>query len=94
MANTKNAYLDLDDINDDFGFTFATSDDVLDETPEYSSVQEQVNDLKQRLYAVNKIYMPLLENLNKDPDKDFIKWPGRKTVLDKHITKLKALTNV
>lgn len=94
MTTIKNAYLDLDDIDNDFGFTFASSDDVLDETPEYSSVQEQVNDLKQRLYAINKIYMPLLENLNKDPDKDFIKWPGRKLVLDKQIAKLKSLTNV
>jgi hypothetical protein len=94
MTNNKNVYLDLDEITGDFGFTFASSDDVLEETPEYSSAQEEVNDLKQRLLAINKIYMPLLENLNKDPDKDFIKWPGRKAVLDKQISKLKALTNI
>lgn len=95
MDNKKpNAYLDLDDLKNDFGFTFTSSEDVLDETPEYSSLQEEVDDLRQRLHAVNKIYLPLLENLNRDPDKPMIRWPDRKAVLDKQIVKLKTLTNV
>lgn len=90
----KNAYLDLDDVKDDFGFSFASSEDVLDETPAYSTLQEEVDDLRQRLHAVQKIYLPLLENLNRDPDKPMIRWPDRKAVLDKQIAKLKSLTNV
>lgn len=89
----KNIYLDLED-EDDFGFTFADEDDVLEENKEYSTLQEQVDDLKQRLVAINKIFMPLLENLSKDPDKPMIKWPNRKEQIDKQIKKLKTLTNV
>lgn len=89
----KNTYLDLEDDND-FGFTFAHEEEIMEENKEYSSLQEQVDDLKQRLHAVNKIFMPLLENLAKDPDKPMIKWPNRKEIIDKQIRKLSTLTKV
>jgi hypothetical protein len=93
MANDKNIYLDLED-EDDFGFTFADENDIVEENKEYSSLQEQVDDLKQRLTAVNKIFMPLLENLAKDPDKPMIKWPNRKEQIDRQIKRLKTLTTI
>ena len=93
MANDKNIYLDLED-EDDFGFTFADENDIVEENKEYSSLQEQVDDLKQRLTALNKIFMPLLENLAKDPDKPMIKWPNRKDIIEKQIKKLNTLTKV
>ena len=92
IEKKHNAYLDVDDVTDDFGFTFTNEEEV--SSPIYSSMEEQVDDLKQRLRAINKIYMPLLENLNRDPGKEFIRWPDRKEILDKQILKLKNLTNV
>lgn len=92
-SNTNNAYLDFD-LSNDFGFTFANEDEVVESNPEYSSLQEQVDDLKKRLQAVNTIFMPLLVNLNKDNDKPMIKWPNRGPILDKQIAKLKQLTNI
>lgn len=92
MAN-NNTYMDFD-LTNDFGFTFANEEEVVVETIQYSSLQEQVDDLKKRLQAVNAIFMPLLVNLNRDTDKPMIKWPNRKEVLDKQIVKLKQLTNV
>lgn len=89
----KNNYLDLND-NDDFGFTFAHEEEIIETNKDYSSLQEQVEDLKKRLVAVNKIFMPLLENLAKDPDKPMIKWPNRKEMIDKQIKKLNTLTKV
>lgn len=94
MAVAKNNYLDLADGDDDFGFTFANEDEIVEDNKVYSSLQEEVDDLKQRLYAVNKIFMPLLENLSKDPDKPMIKWPNRKEIIDKQIKKLNTLTKV
>lgn len=91
--STKNSYLDLAD-DDDFGFTFTHEDEIIETNKEYSTLQEQVDDLKARLTAVNKIFMPLLENLAKDPDKPMIKWPNRKQIIDKQIVKLKTLTKV
>ena len=93
MVN-KNNYLDLEDDTDDFGFTFAHEDDIVEENKSFSTLQEQVDDLKQRLEAVNKIFMPLLVNLAKDPDKPMIKWPNRKDIIDKQIKKLNTLTKV
>jgi hypothetical protein len=93
MPKDKNIYIDLED-TDDFGFSFADEEEILQKNTDYSSLQEQVDDLKQRLTALNKIFMPLLENLAKDPDKPMIKWPNRKTQIDKQIKKLKNLTNV
>jgi hypothetical protein len=93
VKNNKNIYLDLED-SDDFGFTFANEEDIIGNNKEYSSLQEQVDDLKQRLIALNKIFMPLLENLVKDPDKPMIKWPNRKDQIEKQIKKLKNLTNI
>ena len=82
----KNKYLDLDG-GDDFGFTFDNETDV---TP----ITNEVDDLKLRLQAVRKIYLPLLENLAKNEDQPIIKWPNRGPVLKKHMDKLKKLTDV
>lgn len=89
----KNEYLELNE-EDDFGFTFAHEEELVAETKSYSNLEEQVADLKKRLEAVNKIFMPLLQNLAKDPDKPMIKWPNRKEVIEKQIKKLTTLTKV
>lgn len=93
MTTNKNTYVDINEKND-FGFTFASEDEIVITNTQHLSLNEQIDDLKQRLHAVNSIFMPLLENLSKDPDKAMIKWPNRKEVLDKQIKKLKSLTNV
>lgn len=90
----KNNYLQLDDNKHDFGFTFADEEEILTTNVGYSSLSEQVEDLKMRLQAVNKIFMPLLLNLSKDPEKPMIKWPNRKEIIDKQIKKLNQLTNI
>ena len=91
MTNKKNAYLDVDDSND-FGFTFTNEEEITE--PIYSTKDDEIDDLKQRLHALRKIFQPLLENLSKDPDKPMIKWPNRKDILDKQIKKLMNITNV
>jgi hypothetical protein len=92
MSN-KNSYLELAE-DDDFGFTFSHEDELIENNQNYSSLQAEVDDLKKRLTALNKIFLPLLENLAKDPDKPMIKWPNRKEIIDKQIQKLKTLTKV
>lgn len=87
----NNQYIDVNE-SYDFGFSFTNEDEIT--TPVYSSLSEEVDDLKKRLQAVQKIFLPLLENLTRDPDKPMIKWPNRKEVIDKQIKKLKSLTNV
>ena len=87
-----NPYLSLDDgnIEDDFGFTFGNEDDIVAEA--LSPVSDEVTDLKKRLEAIRKIYLPLLQNLSKNADQPIIKWPDRGPVLKKQIAKLTSLT--
>ena len=89
----KNEVFDLED-EDDFGFTFADEDELIETNTSYSSLQSEVDDLRKRIHSLDKIFRPLLLNLSKDPDKAMIKWPNRKEVLDKQLKKLDNLTKL
>lgn len=52
-------------------------------------VEKDVND---KLKKVEALVMPLFSNLLKNPDKDFIKWPNRKPIIEAQIAKLLAIT--
>lgn len=92
MATTANPYLSLDDADlvDDFGFSFGNEDDIVAEA--VAPATDEIADLKKRLEAVRKIYLPLLQNLSKNADQPIIKWPDRGPVLKKQIDKLVMLT--
>lgn len=82
----KENSIDLNNVEDDFGFTFVDEEEI--------SKSSDLDDLKERLTKLRKMFLPLLENLNKNPDKDMIKWPNRKELLDKQIRTLKELTEI
>lgn len=58
---------DITDFDDDFGFTIVSE-------KELTSGQDQLNSQLQMLY--NAI-LPLLKNLQQNPDKEYILWPNR-----------------
>ena len=76
------------DINEDqdFGFTFVDESELPAKT--------DLIDLQNRIKELRDMFLPLLQNLNKNPEKDMIKWPNRKELLDKQIKKLLELTNI
>tara|TARA_Y100000782_G_C10083705_1_gene223126 strand:+ start:314 stop:694 length:381 start_codon:yes stop_codon:yes gene_type:complete len=47
---------------------------------------------KEDLIKVEKLIMPLLYNLMKNPDDVYIKWPNRKDVIQKQINKIVGVT--
>jgi|TARA_B110000438_G_C15611598_1_gene562430 hypothetical protein len=55
-------------------------------------VEELEKKRKEDLLKVEKIIMPLLNNLMKNPDNEYIKWPNRKSVIEKQIKKIVAVT--
>ena len=57
-----------------------------------SRVQELERKRKNDLLNVEKIIMPLLKNLQKNPEDVYIKWPNRKDVIEKQIKKIVAIT--
>lgn len=81
----KDKIVDVDE-TDDFGFTFTDSSELPTET--------DLIDLQNRLTELRKMFLPLLENLKKNPEKDMIKWPNRVEILDKQIQRLIRLTTI
>lgn len=75
----------------DFGFTAVNEDDLSSvETSkriaeEYSSTAEELQSRLDRLY---KSIVPLLENLKKNPEKEYILWPDRTYKIDAFQQKL------
>ena len=55
-------------------------------------VEESEKKRKEDLLKIEKIIMPLLRNLQKNPDHEYIKWPNRLEVIDKQIKKIVAIT--
>lgn len=60
------------------------------DTEEYKALIEK--DVKAKLNALEKMILPLLVNLMKNPEKDTIKWPGRAPIIEKQIEKILAIT--
>ena len=60
------------------------------DTDEYKALIEK--DVKAKLSALEKMILPLLVNLMKNPEKDTIKWPGRAPIIEKQIEKILAIT--
>jgi hypothetical protein len=60
------------------------------DTDEYKALIEK--DVKDKLATVEKLILPLLVNLMKNPEKDTIKWPGRAPIIEKQIEKILAIT--
>ena len=57
---------------------------------EHRALVEQ--DVATKLRDLEDLIMPLLINLKKNPEKDYIHWPNRTAIIDKQIEKIKAVT--
>ena len=62
-----------DDTFGDFDFTFA--DEV-----EVSEVSGVSDDVKSKMEKVEKLVLPILYNLKKNPERDYIVWDGAKRI--------------
>lgn len=63
----------------------------LRENDEQNSVRVEAH-YKDLLKKVEKMVMPLLYNLMKNPENEYIKWPNRKEVIQKQINKIVTIT--
>ena len=58
-----------------------------------TALQEQaVEKVNGKLKEVERLIMPLMFNLMKNPENQYIKWPGRKPVIEKQIKKILEVT--
>ena len=78
----------------DFGFTAVTLDElevIQETTAQLESTTAEASEVKARLDSIYKAIQPLLNNLKKDPERDYIYWPDRLTKVEAfsdHIDKL------
>lgn len=74
------------DFEEDFGFSAVSEEEV------FESKNEVEKTTKDRFEAIEKLIMPLLVNLLKTSDQEYIKWPNRKPILEEKIESLLKLT--
>lgn len=80
-------------LDDSFDFGFTAVDEEVVANPIVSDVKSTLDEAaKAKLLEVEKLIMPLLVNLLKNPDKDYIHWPNRKPMIEKQIEKILAVT--
>lgn len=81
--------------------TFNPTDPFNDEEFEFDAVQQidpqQVHDAvqdayKKQMQTLEKLIVPILKNLMKNPDNDTIKWPNRVDAIKSQIAKITAIT--
>jgi len=63
---------------------------IIDEVEERKEQLQQI--FKNRMIEIEKLVLPLLYNLMKNPDKEYILWPNRTDALNKQIAKIISVT--
>ena len=75
----------------DFGFTAVDEDELASVEISKKMVEEteaNANDLQTRLNRLYASIIPLLENLKKNPEKEYILWPDRTKKIEEFQSKL------
>ena len=68
------------DLDFDFGFTAMDAEEldaVQDSVMAAQKAQEVSSDVQNKIDALYNMIMPLLNNLQKNPEKEYIYWPNR-----------------
>jgi glutaredoxin 2 len=81
--------------------SFSPSDPFNDEDFEFEIVEsvdpQQVHDVvqdayKKQMQALEKLIVPVLKNLMKNPENETIKWPNRTEAIKSQMAKITAIT--
>ena len=73
----------------DFGFTALDGDELKKVDV---SISSSTNEAKAVIEKLDDFIRPLLENLAKDSDKEYIYWPNRKAIINQQIERVKKVT--
>lgn len=69
-----------EELDDDFGFSLVSEDEL----------NAGVQGVTDKLHGLRKMILPLLNNLMKNPDKEYIYWPDRVKKIQAFIKKMDA----
>lgn len=88
MSKIPLEYLDG---SDDFGFTAVDESEVVE--PIVTGVKtSSEEEHKKTLQTLEKLILPLLVNLMKNPEKEYIHWPNRVPMIEKQIDRILEIT--
>ena len=83
--------------DDDFGFSLVSEQELKQhEEILKRKVEEQstvIVSAEDKLHQLRDMIMPLLNNLAKDPEKEYIRWPGRAERIQSFIQKVNAFVD-
>jgi phage terminase Nu1 subunit (DNA packaging protein) len=81
------------DFDFDFGFSTVSADEIPNEKlgTEVEQLQAELAEAKAKTTAVINAVMPLLNNLAKNPENEYILWPNRVAKIDEFKKKLISL---
>jgi hypothetical protein len=74
----------------DFGFTALDADELASVD---TKIVEKTTTATEVIHKLDNFIRPLLENLAKDSDKDYIYWPNRVEIINKKIQELNEIQN-
>lgn len=78
--------------DDDFGFTIINEKELTSIADEEKEIhQTEIEMLTTKLQQMYDAVLPLLKNLNANPDMDIIKWPNRSQKISQFKTKLDTI---
>jgi hypothetical protein len=84
--------IDTDDT--DHTFSFISAEEMATSSPVVVDLAKENDDLRDRLQACGEIMIPFMRALCREPDKAFIKWPGRVKILEEQIERITKLITV
>jgi len=92
-----NNILNIVSLNDDFGdLKQALEDQGSDFRAVVDRIEQKEEELEKeyesKLEELEQLVLPLLVNLTKNPEKDYIRWPNRAESVQKHINKILEVT--
>ena len=81
-------------MSDDFGFSLVSEDELRAHENELKNKLSQQTTIVQssvdKLHGLRDMLMPLLQNLARDPQKEYILWPDRAAKIQAFIDKVNA----
>lgn len=76
----------------DFGFT-TIAEDELDVTKQVDVAEKAAAHHEDRLNRLYQAILPLLQNLKKNPEKEYIKWPNRIKKIEEFEARISKIVN-
>jgi len=78
----------------DFGFSAVTEDEldsVQKMKKEHEKIKKELKGVDSKAERIYNAVLPLLDNLRRDPEKDYIYWPNREEKIDDFEARLSAI---